>query len=210
MRRKKKKQASKKGDAASWMTARAIIASSSSTNPGNKPESKWLATSGTGSLFTYLSQRSMRIALLPLPDRMLNAEREELRERMINLTVQLPEVDFHLLVTGLIDQSKISGVVADHNNITDQSYDPESPEAVIKYVSDKVEIPPLATLVVSDRDDYLRVAKENKMFTCRVRKKNSPTGNVTTNYNVEKLVEIKDVINDINGISFSAVFSKSK
>ena len=58
-------------------------------------------------------------------------------------------------------------------------------------------------VVVSDRDDYLAAARDLGMFTCRVRPKNKRRG-LTTNYNVDDIGSVLEVINDINGVSFNS------
>jgi methionine salvage enolase-phosphatase E1 len=64
---------------------------------------------------------------------------------------------------------------------------------------------PTNVLLVSDRDDYLRAGKDCGMVTCRIRPLNAPRGNISTHYSVPLVPEVKDVINEINGISFNAV-----
>ena len=78
----------------------------------------------------------------------------------------------------------------------------------MKYVTSELDTNPISILVVSDRDDYLRSARDLGIYTCRVRKKNMPRGNVTTNYTVEDVKEVEDVVNELNGISFNTVFNQ--
>ena len=88
--------------------------------------------------------------------------------------------------------------------------DTEGREAseILHTVLSKIEAEPISTIVVSDRDDYLGSAKELGVFTCRVRKKNAPRGNITTNYTVEMVKEVEDVVNELNGISYNTVFNQ--
>eukprot|EP00543_Licmophora_paradoxa_P015016 CAMPEP_0202470720 /NCGR_PEP_ID=MMETSP1360-20130828/82384_1 /ASSEMBLY_ACC=CAM_ASM_000848 /TAXON_ID=515479 /ORGANISM="Licmophora paradoxa, Strain CCMP2313" /LENGTH=126 /DNA_ID=CAMNT_0049096513 /DNA_START=123 /DNA_END=503 /DNA_ORIENTATION=- len=124
----------------------------------------------------------MRLALLPVPN---NKEARLEGQRMKDFMKQLPQVSFDLLLkegeqTGSILDNLLEGLDSDA----------------------------LATLVVSDRDDYLRSAKEAGMVTCRVRPHpNAPRGNISAHYNVTNLADVQDVVNEINGISFNAVFS---
>ena len=168
-----------KGDAAGHLAARAIAA-----NQGNTETPKWMASTGTGSLLQYVSNRSMKIALLPLPD---NGKVDRQGQRMEEFTKQIPQVTFDVLLTGGEDVSKI-----------------------LKDMLGKLSLDPLSCMVISDRDDYLRNAKEVGMTTCRVRPHaNAPRGNTTAHYTVESMAEVQDVVNDINGISFKAVSAGS-
>ena len=66
-----------------------------------------------------------------------------------------------------------------------------------------MDVEPIKIVVVSDRDDYLGAARDLGMFTCRVRPKNKRRG-LTTNYNVDDIGSVLEVINDINGVSFNS------
>lgn len=165
-----------RGDAAGHLSARAMAVQS-----GNS-ETKWMALTGTGALLTYLSNRSLKIALLPKPS---NVEAETEGKRMNDFTRQLPNIPFDCLLEEGDDVSKI----------LDELLDGLSTDA-------------LSTMVISDRDDYLRSAKEAGMTTCRVRANtNAPRGNVSAHYNVTSMAEVQDVVNEVNGISFNAVFA---
>jgi FMN phosphatase YigB (HAD superfamily) len=62
-------------------------------------------------------------------------------------------------------------------------------------------------MLVSSREEHLRAAKEEGWVTCRVRPKNAPRGNVSTHYTVEAVPDVRQVLDEINGISYSAVMS---
>jgi len=174
-------EALSRGDAAGHLAARKIA----SAQRVGKKGTKWLATTGTGNLLQYLSSRSMRIALLPIPNNANGDSNAAVSDRMDLLTRQMPEVNFGLLVK-------------DGN---------QSPSDILDLVKAKTEVPNGSALVVSDRDDYLREAKDSGYYTCRIRPKNSPSGNVTTNYTVEDIAGVQDVINELNGISYNTVFA---
>lgn len=168
------------GDAASHMAARAAAVSQTAA------ETKWMALAGTGSLLSYISNRSMKIALLPVPREEDDSD-ESVGKRMKEFEKQLPNVFFDLL----IDKG-------------------DNALYILKLMLKKLEMDPVATIVVSDRDDYLRAAKDTGMVTCRVRPMNAKRGSVTAHYNVETISEVQDVVNQINGISFQATLSNSK
>lgn len=185
----------KHGDAAMHLAARNLMASEGMAESSSS--SRWFATTGVGKLLSFLSNRSMQIALLPLPSTQSNPQTNEgvnqTKEEMESLTKQLPNVNFHLLVP---DGRRRGEVGIERND--DAAVD------ILKNVLSKIEIPPLKFLVVSDRDDYLKAARDSGMFTCRIRPKNKRRGSITTNYNVEDVGSVQDVINDINGISFNS------
>lgn len=162
-----------KGDAAGHLAARAAAMSQTAA------ETKWLALTGTGSLLTYISNRSMKIALLPLPSL---EQRLDVKRKMEMFTKQLSLVSFDLL----IDKG-------------------EDAKSILQELQDEFDtVDPVATMVVSDRDDYLKAAKEEGMVACRIRPKNARRGNISAHYNVETVGEVQDVVDEINGISFQA------
>jgi len=171
----------KRGDAAGHWAARKIA----SSQPVGTAGSKWLAATGTGNLLVYLTNRSMKIALLPVPHTADAESNDAAARRMDDLEAQLPQVRFDLLVK--------DGQL--------------SPSDILGNIQQKADVPSGSILVVSDRDDYLREAKERGYYTCRIRPKNAPRGNVTTNYTVSGIQEVEDVCNELNGISFNTVFS---
>ena len=176
-------EALQRGDAAGHWAARKIAAAQPAA--GSTKESKWLAATGTGNLLVYLTNRSMKIALLPAPDNADGESNDAAARRMDEMEAQLPQVRFDLLVK----DGRLS------------------PSDILGRVQDKAGVPSGNLLVVSDRDDFLREAKEKGFFTCRIRPKNAPRGNVTTNYTVSEIKEVEDVCNELNGISFNTVFS---
>ena len=176
-----KERAISMGDAsAGHFAARQLAISQPSSAAKGK---RWMATTGTGNLLTYLSNRSMQIALLPIPNN--DNQQQEQLQRMEDLTEQLPNVTFHLLVKS---QPTVASIL----------------ESVNQHFQDTK---PLQSLVVSDREEYLKYARDMGMFTCRLRPLNQPRGNVTTDYTIQNIAEVQDVVNDINGISFHTVFS---
>mmetsp|Transcript_9444 Transcript_9444/g.17117 ORF Transcript_9444/g.17117 Transcript_9444/m.17117 type:complete len:395 (-) Transcript_9444:120-1304(-) len=180
-----------RGDAASHLVARAMA--SASPPPSTAAGSKWLASTGTGTLLMFLTSRSMKLALLPTSTS-TSAGEDVLEngaegQRMEELTKQLPSVVFSLLVK---DGSSF-----------------DTPSDMMRHVLKEWNEEKTATMVVSDRDHVLKAGRELGMFTCRIRAKNAPRGNVTTHYNVETVAEVQEIVNEINGISFNTVFSSN-
>lgn len=168
-----------KGDAAGHLVARAMAVKAGSSSETSQ---RWMAHTGTGALLQYVTIRSMKIALLPVPG---NGKAEQEGNRMEEFTKQIPQVSFDVVL-------KEGETVAE----------------ILQNLLSQVSMEPLTCLVVSDRDDYLRTAKEAGMTTCRVRAHaNAPRGNTTAHYTVTSMAEVQDVVNDINGISFKAAAS---
>ena len=165
----------RRGDAAGHLAARKIA---SAEPVGNR--TKWMAMTGTGSLLQYLSQRSMKLCLLPKP---CDEVDEEEGRRMEDFKKQLSDVVLDLLVKdGSMNIPKILDVPLH-----------------------EFEFDPTLVLVVSDSDDYIRAAKEKGMVTCRIRPANARRGNVSAHYMVESVPDVRNVVDEINGISFNAV-----
>ena len=191
--------AMKRGDASIHLVARGLISSEGMGGESNTSSTRWLATTGVGKLLSFLSSRSMQIALLPLPSTPSHPQSDEdvkrTKQEMETLTRQLPSVQFDLLVP---DGRRRGG------EKTGRSTD-NTPEDVLQNVLSKIQdVSPLQFVVVSDRDDYLKAARDSGMYTCRIRPKSKRRGDFTTNYDVEDVGSVLDVINDINGVSFNA------
>lgn len=200
----KREEMTARGDAAGHLAARALVAA---TTGGSAAGSKWMANTGTGSLLSFLSMRSMKIALVPSPRIYSADEKSVIQREMEDLTRQLPNVHFHLLVEGISEQKEEE----DERGSSGSARDGKSRIAkiLLERVTQGVEMDPISTMVVSDQDDLLRVARDLGYFTCRVRRKNAPRGNVTTNFTVECIQDVKDAVNELVGISYNAVFSSS-
>lgn len=197
---------SSRGDAAFHLAARAIA--TNKNNPGSTTSTtgpaRWLAASGTSKLLSFLSSRSMKIALLPIPRSehagpnvsalstlVQDSSSSSSSRAMEDLTQQLPQVQFHLLI-------KTNDGIDSANVIVRQVQDTMSKDHGIL---------PMSTLLVSDRDDYLREGRDMGFYTCRIRPKNVRRGNVTTNFTTETIAEVEDVINELNGLSMNSVLT---
>lgn len=187
----------KRGDASMHLTARKLISADSATTSSTS-SSRWLATTGVGKLLSFVDGRSMQIVLLPLPSTPAMPQTDDdvkrTLEEMTSLTKQLPNVNFDLLIADGRRRGKVGTDAQDDNTAQD----------VLSNVLSKMDgIDPIQYLLVSDRDDYLGAARDHGMFTVRVRPKNKRRG-LTTNYNVDDVGSVQEVINDINGVSFNS------
>ncbi len=167
-----------RGDAVGHFAARKVAMSEPSAASGDK----WMALTGTGTLLQYLTQRSMKICLFPSPKSFEISNREE-GDRMEQMKAQLNDVNFYSLIK--------TGSDAEH--------------VLQTALRDLALDSPLRILVVSDRDEYIRVAKESGLVTCRIIPPNARRGNVSAHYSVPSVPDVKDVVDEINGISFNAV-----
>ena len=182
-------EALQRGDAEGHLFARSIAASNTVASSGQK----WMATTGVGKLLGFLTSRSMKICLLPSPVSMSEKTRDLTKASMEDLTKQLPNVEFHFFLEVKGQEDMNSSVQAN---------------LLLDSVTSNLERKSKSIIVVSNRDDYLRSARDKGMFTCRVRRKDQPRGNVTTDYTVESMNDVEDIVNEVNGISFNSVFSR--
>jgi beta-phosphoglucomutase-like phosphatase (HAD superfamily) len=165
----------KKGDAAGHFAARKMAASEPVLTG-----KRWMAVSGSGSLLQYLTLRSIKICLVPRPSQEINKEEQE---EMEDFKKQLRDVVIDLLVK---DGS-------------------QSVTNILKGTLDSLQIDPTRVLLVSDREDYMRAAKEAGMTVCHIRPSNARRGNFSPHYVVPSVAEVKNVVDEINGISFNAI-----
>lgn len=172
-----------RGDAAGHLAARQLAIKTTAASA-----TKWMAMTGTGVLLSYLTHRSMKIALLPNPKPSDIGQQDEQQNSMEALKRQLKNVVIDCIVK-LEDQDNLQ-------------------KALEKNLIDSLGVHPNAILVVTDRDDYLKAAKDLGMLTCRLQKKNARRGNVTAHYNISSIPDVKEVVNEINGISFNAVLNR--
>ncbi|KAL7559995.1 hypothetical protein ACA910_013490 [Epithemia clementina (nom. ined.)] len=171
----------KRGDAGGHLAARKLAVSEPPASG-----TRWIAPTGTGSLLQYMTQRCIKICLLPKPlESSASADNEE-GGRMEDLTRQLKDVVFDVLLK--------DGRVG--------------PAVVVNQALERLKLNPSLVLLVSDRDDYLKAAKEAGMITCRIRPANTRRGNITAQYMIPSIPEVRSVIDDINGISFNAVLKE--
>lgn len=175
------------GDAAGHLFAR-NIAMHSPAQKNKGAATQWMAGTGTGALLRYLTQRTIKVGLLPKPGQGSDEATNQFR-RMDDLQHQLTDVVFDILSKEVIASEE---------------------EALISFCRDLLSEMDLAdrpdrVLLVSDRDDYIRAAKELGITTCRIRPPKSRRGNVSAHYLVSSLPEVHNVVDEINGISFNAI-----
>jgi hypothetical protein len=154
-----------------------LAAKKMTTTPASP--TRWMAQTGTGQLLDYITHRSMKIVLLP--SSVANKQEED---EMLGLTKQLTDVVFDRIFKGRGEMNKSD---------------------VVKDTLDGLKLEAHHVLIVSDRDDYLKAARDAGMVTCRVRPLNAPGGNISAHYNIPTIPELEQLINDINGISFKAL-----
>lgn len=187
-----REEALKRGDAGGhWEARKLAVASSSQGQQG----SKWMALTGTGKLLSTLTHRSVKIALLPRPPparQQQPPQQQSPNERMLDLTRQLKDVVFDVLID-------LPGAPDDKN--------PTIEASMVQTAFDELALDPNLVLFVSDQDAFLRKAKDLGMITCRVRPLSARRGNVSAHFEVETVLEVHDVVNEMNGISFNAVLN---
>eukprot|EP00535_Pseudo-nitzschia_heimii_P011483 CAMPEP_0197193188 /NCGR_PEP_ID=MMETSP1423-20130617/26657_1 /TAXON_ID=476441 /ORGANISM="Pseudo-nitzschia heimii, Strain UNC1101" /LENGTH=376 /DNA_ID=CAMNT_0042646305 /DNA_START=146 /DNA_END=1272 /DNA_ORIENTATION=+ len=181
------------GDAAGHLAARKIaIMDGTTTNPNDKKNSakRWLPSLAATQLLTLLTHRSMRIVLLPALGKISKiSTSEEDEPRMEDFKAQLKNV--------VIDNIIPKFGKRDGNE--------EIEDALRKGILNEFDVHPNKVLLVSDRDQYLRIARDMGMSICKVQGKNARRGNITAHHTVQTVGQVKDVVNEINGISFNTL-----
>ena len=184
----KTEDALKGGDAPGHWAARKL-AMQTSPSDASSPN-KWMALSGTGQLLAYLTHRGIKIALLP-NTRLNDPQRQDTEFKfMSEFNKQLKDIVVDAVVP--YDDNGTKGI----KSMLQQG------------VIDDLDIHPNKILMVSDKDEYLSMAKDLGMITCRLRPKNARRGNITAHYNAEDVASVQEVVNEITGISFSAVLNR--
>ena len=179
-----------KGDAAGHFAARKIASETAVSSSG----SKWMALTGTGQLLSYLSHRSIQIALL---DTKVNPQLHEFPK-------QLPDVVMDVLMD---DYETLTNINSHGND------DSSEAQRMVQYMATLLERleninDPTKTLVVSSSDAYLKAARDVGMMTCRLQPKNARRGNLTCHYTVPSILDVQEVVNEINGISFNVTLNR--
>jgi len=188
-----------KGDAEGHLTARAISMATKVATSG----SQWLAGTGTGALLEFVKGRNMKVALLPKPLGKNDDDTTVAGEgnRMEQLVRQLPKIKFDVVIKS--GDEAISDKIAteERETITRKSIS----ASVLNTVLAKTNIPPISTLVVSDKDDYLEMGRSLGMYTCRIHVPNTRKGSASSHFVVNDISEVKTVVNELNGVSFTSV-----
>lgn len=174
--KRQREESLKRGDAGGHLAARKIAVSEPVPS-----STKWMALTGTGKLLRYLTMRNIKIALLPRPVPETNPDEGQ---KMDDFQKQLSEVVFDLLYKkGTKDV-----------------------DSIVSETVKKLDLDPKLIMLVSDRDSYLKAAKDQGLLTCRILPKNARRGNISAHYNIENIPSVEETLNEINGISFNAVF----
>ncbi len=180
----------KGGDAAGHLAARKIALQQP---PPTSNSTRWMANFGASKVLTHLTHRSIKIALLPNPKLVGNFEQQEKEHQLMK--------DF---------DSQLKDVVIDVKFPSLNNGDGGAIATFLKQqVLPELDLDPSLVLLVSDRDEYLRAAKDVGMLTCRLQPKNNARrGNVSTHYTSPSVEDVQEVVNEINGISFNTVLNR--
>lgn len=175
-----------RGDAPGHLAARKLA---QEQPPTQSSQARWLAMTGVGKLLSYLTHRSIRIALL---SKSINPQMAELAKQLKN----------DVVIDVLMDGPRRQEAESTQQSVT-------SMETLVKQLLEELDKDAQATMLVSDRDDFLKAARDLGMITCQYRPgKNARRGNVTCSYTATSIDDIQGVINEINGISFNAVLNR--
>lgn len=187
------------GDAPGHLAARKIAIMGGVPEGSSSTANKWLASLEASQLLTLLTHRSIRIVLLPALSTAATTKSndEENIPRMEDLKAQLKNV----IIDKIVPKFENEG----NNKATSEDV---IEAAFQKEILRDLDLDPSKVLVVSDRDPYLRVAREMGMMLCRLQAKNARRGSITAHYTVPGLGDVQEVLNEINGISFNTVLNR--
>jgi len=169
---------------------------------------KWLPSLEASTLLTYLTHRTIRIVLLPTiikyspeEEEKVNNKQQESTKIMHEFAAQLKNVIIDNIIPTLVgdDRNKNNDIDNDNNRIKN---------TFKNGILNKYDMDPSRVLLVSDREEYLRAARDMGMIICRLQKKNARRGNITPHYSVETVEEVQEVVNEINGISFNTILNR--
>jgi len=171
------------GDAPGHLATRQAAVRQTAVSP-----TKWMALTGTGQLLSYLTHRSIRIALLPGALSLDLQHQEQEQQSMQHFASQLNEVVVDCTLsptaeTGLEDLLTID-------------------------LLQELDLTANKVLLVSSKDVWLKAARDLGMITCRLRPPNARRGNITTHYATETIPQVQNIVNEINGISFNAILNR--
>ena len=171
-----------------------------------------MAMTGTGKMLSTLTYRSVKIALFSRASTVSlstdsgnngSGSSRTPKQRMEDLARQLKDVVFDVLLDHpagdtTTTTTHVSSSVANQDHVAQMVI---TARKALSCDRDN------AILLVSDQDSYLKAAKDMGMVTCRIRPKNAKRGNVSTTYEVETILQVENVVNEMNGISYNAVLN---
>jgi hypothetical protein len=140
--------------------------------------SSWLVSSEMGTVLQYMNVRALKIGLMTSSESNIG--------NVNTFVEQLNNVRFHYQQK---QWDEVGGTTVS-----------------IKEAAANLADKPAQLILVSSVDKSLKEARDLGMFTCRVLVPNGRRG-ITCNWEIKNLEELPDVVNEINGISFSAVRS---
>ena len=163
-----------------------IVSSEKDSEPNKYASGRWLPVSGMGKLLQYVCSRSIKVGIMSgwplLPSYKAGDVMEYQR--------QLGMVDFDFVFDEGAAQDDEALVPA-----SIQELDVESGSA-----GDLSGV-----MVVSQETRILKAARDANSYTCYVVPKSGRRCGISTNYTINSIGELRDVIDDVNGVSFNNV-----
>mmetsp|Transcript_11053 Transcript_11053/g.11850 ORF Transcript_11053/g.11850 Transcript_11053/m.11850 type:complete len:374 (-) Transcript_11053:60-1181(-) len=201
------------GDASGHLATRKIAIKQGHNTSNNQDmggtNTKWLPSLEASTLLTYLTHRTICIVLLPT---IIKHSSEDEEGKVINMQQESTKMmhDFAAQLKNVIIDNIIPTLDGgDRNKNNNKDNDNNRIKNTMKNgILNKYNMDPNRVLLVSDREEYLRVARDMGMIVCRLQKKNTRRGNITPHYSVENVEEVQEVVNEINGISFNTILNR--
>ena len=189
-----------KGDSSVHMNARQMALQRDEDKLyGDDGDLRWMVANGVAALCHYLASRGMKMGIITSPKEL---EEEKVRADMMRFTKQLETFEFHHIG---------NNPYAMNDNLSVQNKE----EIILKSAFDSflsedpnfTSVEPKHILVCTSSDSIIKSSRDAGYFTCRIRAPNAIRGEITANYVVETLEQVEDIVNEINGISFTSVRS---
>ncbi|GMI12535.1 hypothetical protein TrLO_g12977 [Triparma laevis f. longispina] len=170
-------------DSSFHLDLRSSIISSESTNDPNKyAATRWLPVNGMAKVLQYITSRSIRIGLLqPLTPGPLYQTGD-----VKTFKFQLGDkVDFDYSFDEAAPSQNLFNAI---EGINVEKSDADSTSGV---------------MVVSSCSNTLKSARDNNSYTVYIKPKSGRRCDISPNYNINSIDELRDVIDDVNGVSFN-------
>ena len=193
----------------------AIKAQEKKGDPNRYSSRRWLPVSGMGSLLNYIQSRSIKIGAY----RIITSFR-----LFPHPTLNQPITSAGLLRPPELHSSYLDGDIEEYDKqLADVEFDykfddgdggagkdSKGPEFVVQDAASGLGIPREGgktnfLMVVSSNSKVLGAARDVNSYTCYLKPANGRRCDVSTNFSISNISELRDVVDEVNGISFSNV-----
>ena len=167
-----------------------IVSAENNADPNKYSNSgRWLPVSGMGRLLQYTSSRSIKIGIMSGSPLLASYKAGDVQEYQ----KQLGKVDFDFVF-----EEGVGNNGGDAGALVAESIKELDVEAG---VGDDLS----GVMVVSQETEILKAARDANSYTCYVIPLNGRRCGISTNYTIKTISELRDCVDDVNGVSFNNV-----